>query len=92
MREILSLIFALISVLSLASCRDKQTVNYSITEITEKSYTPPDRYEVLYRTVYSNGMTAEHWEQVSKEEYERIGEECHYLTIIFLREIYSRNI
>lgn len=75
MTRILSLILALIAVLALASCEDKQTVNYSITEIAGKSYTPPDRYEVLYRTVFSNGMTAEHWEQVSKEEYERIGEE-----------------
>lgn len=75
MTRILSLILALIAVLSLASCEDKQTVNYSITEIAGKSYTTPDRYEVLYRTVYSNGMTVEHWEQVSKEEYERIGEE-----------------
>lgn len=75
MTRILSLILALIAVLALASCGEKQTVNYSITETVEKSYTTPDRYEVLYRTVYSNGMTAEHWEQVSKEEYERIGEE-----------------
>ena len=74
MTRILSLIFALIAVIALASCGEKPTVNYSITETIEKSYTPPDRYEVLYRTVYSNGMTAEHWEQVSKEEYERIGE------------------
>ena len=75
MTRIISLILALISVLSLASCTEKPAVNYSITEIAGKSYTPPDRYEVLYRTVYSNGMTAEHWERVSKEEYERIGEE-----------------
>lgn len=75
MTRIISLILALIAVLALASCGDKPAVNYSITEIVEKSYTPPDRYEVLYRTVYSSGMTAEHWEQVSKEEYERIGEE-----------------
>lgn len=75
MTRILSLILTLIAVLALTSCGEKQTVNYSITEIAKKSYTSPDRYEVLYRTVYSNGMTAEHWEQVSKEEYERIGEE-----------------
>ena len=75
MTRTLSLVLALISVLTLASCTENPAVNYSITETVEKSYTPPDRYEVLYRTVYSNGMTAEHWEQVSKEEYERIGEE-----------------
>ena len=75
MVKAISCIVALLIVLSLSACGEKQTVNYSITEIAEKSYTPPDRYEVLYRTVYSNGMTAEHWEQVSKEEYERIGEE-----------------
>jgi hypothetical protein len=74
MTRILSLILALTAVLALASCTEKPAVNYSITEMVEKSYTPPDRYEVLYRTVYSNGMTAEHWERVSKEEYERIGE------------------
>jgi uncharacterized lipoprotein YehR (DUF1307 family) len=71
MVKVISCIVALLIVLSLSACEDKQTVNYSITEIAGKSYTPPDRYEVLYRTVYSNGMTAEHWEQVSKEEYER---------------------
>ena len=75
MGKVISCIVALLIVLSLSACGEKQTVNYSITEITEKSYTTPDRYEVLYRTVYSNGMTVEHWEQVSKEEYERIGEE-----------------
>lgn len=75
MTRTLSLVLALISVLTLASCTENPAVNYSITETVEKSYTPPDRYEVLYRTVYSNGMTAEHWEQISKEEYERIGEE-----------------
>lgn len=75
MTRIISLILALIAVLSLASCTEKPAVNYSITETVKKRYTPPDRYEVLYRTAYSNGMTAEHWEQVSKEEYERIGEE-----------------
>lgn len=75
MTRIISLILALIAVLSLSSCTEKPAVNYSITETVKKSYTPPDRYEVLYRTVYSNGMTAEHWEQVSKEEYEKVGEE-----------------
>lgn len=74
MNRLICLLLALIAVLTLVSCRENQTVNYSITETVEKSYTPPDRYEVLYRTVYSNGMTAEHWEEVSKEEYERIGE------------------
>lgn len=76
MKEMLliCLIFAVI-VLSSCAVQDKPEMRYSFTEVVDASYTPPNTYEICYRTTFSNGLTAEHWEQVSKEEYERIGEE-----------------
>lgn len=76
MKEMLliCLIFAVI-VLSSCTVQDKPEVRYSFTEVVDSHYTPPNTYEICYRTTFSNGLTAEHREQVSKEEYERIGEE-----------------
>lgn len=51
-----------------------ETVNYSVEEVIDMCYTPPDKYEVRYRTYFSNGIVVDKWTTVSKEEYERIKE------------------
>lgn len=48
-----------------------QSVRYTVTEVVDRRYTPPDDYELLYRTYLSNGLIVEHWQEVSREEYER---------------------
>lgn len=77
MNKLLKCICLIVLMSTLSSCtvQDKPAVRYSFTEVVDASYTPPNTYEICYRTTFSNGLTAEHWEQVSKEEYERIGEE-----------------
>ena len=70
MKRLICLIFAVI-VLSSCTVRDKPVVRYSFTEVVDASYTPPNTYEIRYRTTFSNGLTVDRWKEVSREEYER---------------------
>lgn len=76
MKRLIILILAAAILTACASAAaDPEPVRYSITEVVDTCYTPPDTYEVLYRTTFSNGLAVESWTLVTKEEYERIGEE-----------------
>lgn len=44
------------------------------TKVIDRRYTPPDTYEVLYRTTFTNGLTVTMWRGVSREEYEKYKE------------------
>lgn len=70
MKRLICLIFAVI-VLSSCAVQDKPEVRYSFTEVVDASYTPPNTYEICYRTTFSNGLTVDRCTQVSREEYER---------------------
>lgn len=70
MNRLICLIFAVI-VLSSCTVQDKPVVRYSFTEIIDASYSPPNTYEICYRTTFSNGLTVDRWKEVSREEYER---------------------
>lgn len=70
MNRLICLIFAVI-VLSSCTVQDKPAVRYSFTEVVDASYTPPNTYEIRYRTTFSNGLTVDRCTQVSREEYER---------------------
>lgn len=74
MNRLICLIFAVIA-LSSCTVQDKPGVRYSFTEIVDAAYTPPNTYEIHYRTTFSNGLTVDRWKEVSREEYEReVGE------------------
>lgn len=74
MNRLIFLIFAVI-VLSSCTVQDKPVVRYSFTEIIDASYSPPNTYEICYRTTFSNGLTVDRWKEVSREKYEReVGE------------------
>ena len=74
MKRLICLIFAVI-VLSSCAVQDKPEVRYSFTEVVDASYTPPNTYEICYRTTFSNGLTVDRCTQVSQEEYVReVGE------------------
>ena len=70
MSRLICLIFAVI-VLSSCAVQDKPVVRYSFTEVVDASYTPPNTYEIRYRTTFSNGLTVDRCTQVSREKYER---------------------
>ena len=70
MNRLICLIFAVI-VLSSCTVQDKPVVRYSFTEVVDASYTPPNTYEIRYRTTFSNGLTVDRCTQVSQEEYVR---------------------
>lgn len=70
MNRLICLIFAVIA-LSSCTVQDKPGVRYSFTEIVDAAYTPPNTYEIHYRTTFSNGLTVDRCTQVSREEYER---------------------
>lgn len=70
MNRLICLIFAVI-VLSSCTVQDKLGVRYSFTEVVDAEYTPPNTYEIRYRTTFSNGLTVDRCTQVGREEYER---------------------
>lgn len=45
-------------------------VSYTVTEVIDRRFTPPDDYELLYRTYLPNRLALEYWKDVSREEYE----------------------
>lgn len=73
MNKLLKCICLIVLMSTLSSCtvQDKPELRYSFTEIVDASYTPPNTYEIRYRTTFSNGLTVDRCTQVGREEYER---------------------
>ena len=72
---ILVLIFTLSACASEPEPEPTEPVTYTIVEVIDSHYTPPDTYELCYRTTFSNGIIIDCWKDVSREEYEReVGE------------------
>ena len=59
------------------SDKPPEPVQYTITEVIDWRYTPPDSFEVLYNIHLSNGLIVQKWEEVSEEEYEKYKEIKH---------------
>lgn len=52
-----------------------EPVTYTIVEVIDSHYTPPDTYEICYRTTFANGLIIDCWKTVDREEYEKeVGE------------------
>lgn len=78
MNKLLSVI-CIALMLMLSSCTQEpeptEYVSYSIVEVVDSRYDPPNTYELCYRTTFSNGLTIDCWKMVSREEYEKeVGE------------------
>ena len=78
MKRLISLILAMIILLStLTACAAEpepdpnEPVTYTIVEVVDSHYIPPNTYELCYRTTFSNGLIIDCWKEVSREEYER---------------------
>jgi len=78
MKRLISLILAMIILLStLTACATEpepdptEPVTYTIVEVVDSHYIPPNTYEICYRTTFSNGLIIDCWKEVSREEYER---------------------
>lgn len=81
MNKILKVILLIALTLDLSACSSAPTpepteyVSYSIVEVVDSRYDPPNTYELCYRTTFSNGLTIDCWKMVSREEYEKeVGE------------------
>ena len=80
MKRIVCLMLIVLLVLSmLTGCSGtnghSNNLVYSVEEVIDMCYTPPNRYEVCYRTWMSNGLVVDRWTEVSEEEYKRIKED-----------------
>ena len=52
-----------------------EPLTYTIVEVVDSHYIPPNTYEICYRTTFSNGLIIDCWKDVSREEYEKeVGE------------------
>ena len=75
MSRLICLILVLIFTLSACAAEPEpeptEPVTYTIVEVIDSHYTPPDTYEIYYRTTFSNGLIIDCWKTVDKEEYER---------------------
>ncbi len=78
MNRLISLLLALMILLgTLSACAAKpdpettEPLTYTIVEVIDSHYIPPNTYEVCYRTTFSNGLIIDCWKEVSREEYER---------------------
>lgn len=82
MKRLISLILAMIILLStLTACaaepepEPNEPVTYTIVEVVDSHYIPPNTYEICYRTTFSNGLIIDCWKEVSREEYvKEVGE------------------
>lgn len=43
-------------------------------EIIDRRFTPPDIYELLYRTTFENGLSIEQWREVTEQEFREYSE------------------
>ena len=48
-----------------------EPITYTIVEVVDSHYIPPNTYELCYRTTFSNDLIIDCWTEVSREEYER---------------------
>ena len=78
MNRLISLLLALIILLgTLSACaadpepEPTEPLTYTIVEVVDSHYKPPNTYELCYRTTFSNGLIIDCWKEVSREEYER---------------------
>lgn len=52
-----------------------EALTYTIVEVVDSHYIPPNTYEICYRTTFANGIIIDCWKTVDREEYEReVGE------------------
>ena len=78
MNRLISLLLALMILLgTLSACAAEpeheptEPLTYTIVEVIDSHYIPPNTYEICYRTTFSNGLIIDCWKEVSREEYER---------------------
>ena len=78
MTRLINLLLALIILIgTMSACavepefEPTEPVTYTIVEVIDSHYTPPDTYEICYRTTFSNGIIIDCWKTVDREEYER---------------------
>lgn len=75
MSRLICLILVLIFTLSACAAESEpeptEPVTYTIVEVIDSHYTPPDTYEICYRTTFANGIIIDCWKTVDREEYER---------------------
>lgn len=82
MNRLICLLLALMILLgTLSACaadsepEPTEPLTYTIVEVVDSHYIPPNTYEICYRTTFSNGLIIDCWKEVSREEYEReVGE------------------
>ena len=82
MKRLISLLLAVIFLLgTMSACAAEpepdptEPLTYTIVEVVDNHYIPPNTYEICYRTTFSNGLIIDCWKKVSREEYEReVGE------------------
>ena len=82
MNRLISLLLAVIILLgTLSACAAKpdpeptEPLTYTIVEVIDSHYIPPNTYEICYRTTFSNGLIIDCWKEVSREEYvKEVGE------------------
>ena len=77
MNRLISLLLAVIILLgTLSACAAElepeptEPLTYTIVEVVDSHYIPPNTYELCYRTTFSNGLIIDCWKEVSREEYE----------------------
>ena len=76
-RLICSLLAVIILLGTMSSCaadpepEPTEPLTYTIVEVVDSHYIPPNTYEVCYRTTFSNGLIIDCWKDVSREEYEK---------------------
>lgn len=80
MNRLISLLLALMILLgTLSACAAEpdpdptEPLTYTIVEVVDSHYIPPNTYELCYRTTFSNGLIVDCWTTVSREEYEKNG-------------------
>ena len=78
MNQMICLLLALMILLcALSACAAElepeptEPLTYTIVEVVDSHYIPPNTYEICYRTTFSNGLIIDCWKEVSREEYER---------------------
>ena len=49
-------------------------------EIIDYRFTPPDTYELFYRTTFENGLTIKQWKVVTEKEFREYSEKRHVET------------
>ena len=84
MNRLICLLLAVIILLvTRSACADEpepepeptEPLTYTIVEVVDSHYIPPNTYEICYRTTFSNGLIIDCWKEVSREEYEKeVGE------------------